>query len=89
MIIPVNKKWRIISNSHCWRVEKYDGKRRDGRERWKPVTYHVDFKAALTSLAEHRIRLIDSSVPDEIIGAIQTIKDEVISSTEIFHDLVG
>jgi hypothetical protein len=88
MIIPVNKKYRITSDSRCWQVEERRGKRK-GAPRWEPISYHVEFKNALTFLGEHRIRLIDSSVPDEIIAAIQQIKDEVISATECFRELVA
>ena len=88
MIIPVNKQWRITSNAHCYQVEQYEGKRNDGRERWQPVTFHSDFKGALSALAERRTRLIDSSVPNEIIAAIQKIRDEVISSADLFKNLV-
>jgi hypothetical protein len=89
MIIPVNKKYRITSDSRCWQVEGYRGKRKGDVPRWEPISYHVEFKNALASLGEHRIRLIDSSVPDEIIAAIRQIKDEVISATECFRELVA
>ena len=89
MIIPVNDKYRITSNPTCWQVEQYRGSKKDRGEYWEPLSYHVDFKSALVSLAELRIRLIDSCVPDEIIAAIKKIRDEVISSSEVFKKLVA
>ena len=87
MIIPVNKKWRITSNTHCWQVERLKGKQKDGSDRWEPITYHVDFKGAITTLAERRIRLIDSSIPEEIRSAIREIRDEAIAAIKIFHEV--
>ena len=84
MIIPVNKKWRITSDSRCWQVEKYRGQRKDA-ERWEPRYFCVDFENALISLAELRIRLIDSSVPEEIKAAIRDIRDECVTAAEMFR----
>jgi hypothetical protein len=70
-------------------VEHLKGTRKDGSERWEPVSYHCGFKSALVSLAEYRIRCIDSSAPEEIIRALEEIKREVISSAEVFRNLAG
>ena len=88
MIIEVNSEYRITSNPTCWQVEKRKSDRKDGTERWEPLTYHVDFKSALVSLAEYRIRTIaDSAAVDEIKSTLKEIRTEVISSAEVFTDL--
>jgi hypothetical protein len=89
MIIEVNSEYRITSNPTCWQVEQRKSDRKDGTERWEPLTHHVDFKSALVSLADYQIRLIDSSIPDEIKSAIGEIKDEVLSAAEVFRELAG
>jgi hypothetical protein len=90
MIIEVNKNYRITSNPTCWQVEKRKSDRKDGTERWEPLTYHVDFKNALVSLVEYRIRTIeDNACVDEIKSTLKEIKAEVISSVEVFTDLPG
>jgi len=89
MVIPVNNDWHISSTPTCWQVEKYKGKRKDGSERWEPHIFCVDFKNALVALAELQIRLIDTSVPDEIKSAIRQIRDECVSASEVFRELDG
>ena len=90
MIIRVDKNYRITSNPTCWQVEKRKSDRKDGSERWESLTYHVDFKSALVSLAEYRIRTIDNSeILDEIQSTLREIKVEVISRAEVFRELGG
>jgi hypothetical protein len=88
MIIEVNSEYRIASNPTCWQVEKRKSDRKDGTERWEPLTYHSEFRSVLVSLAEYRIRIIeDSATVDEIRSTLKEIKAEVISSAEVFTDL--
>jgi hypothetical protein len=86
MVIPVNKKYRITSDSRCWQVQKRKADRKDA-ERWDPIYFCVDFENALVSLAELRIRLIDSSVLEEIKAAIRDIRDECVTAAEMFREL--
>ena len=90
MIIQVNDKYRISSTATCWQVEKYKGKRKDtGKDKWEPITHHVDFKSALVSFAEYRIRSIaDYSTVDEIKSTIRQIRDECLSAADVFRELV-
>ena len=89
MVIRVNSDYRIASNATCWQIERYHGRRKDGTARWEPLSYHVDFNSALVALAELRIRLIDTSVPDEIMAAIQAIKEEAFSTLDLFRESNG
>ena len=90
MIIEVNSEYRITSNPTCWQVEKRKSDRKDGTERWEPLTYHVDFKNALVSLAEYQIRTIeDSATVDEINNTLMAIKGEVLSAAQVFLELAG
>jgi hypothetical protein len=69
-------------------MEKRKPDRKDGSERWEPSTYHSDFRSALVSLAEYRIRTIaDSAAVDEIKSTLKEIRAEVIFSAEVFTDL--
>ena len=75
MIIRVNDTYRIESDSRCWVVQKFRGVRKDNKkEDWKPVTYHADFRSALESLSEYRIRMIDNqATADEIRAAFRRL----------------
>ena len=90
MVIRVNDSWRITSNATCWQVEARKSDRKDGSERWEPLTYHVDFENALVSLVEYRIRSItDSASVDEIQASLGEIKCECVSAAEVFRELAG
>ena len=84
MVIEVCDGWRITSNVHCWQVERLKGVDKNGEERWRPETYHVDFEGALGELANRRVRLIKSSVPGEILEAIAMIREDVRRVSEVF-----
>ena len=88
MIIEVNSEYRITSSPTCWQIEQRKSDRKDGTERWEPLTYHVDFKSALVSLAEYQIRTVaDSASLDEIKATLRTIRDECVSAAEVFKEL--
>jgi hypothetical protein len=83
----VNKQYRITSDSSCWTVQRYTGKRKDGKEDWDSLYHCADFRNALVALAELQMRLIDSSVPKEIKTAIRKIRDECVTAAKVFREL--
>ncbi len=90
MVISVNKQYRITSDSSCWTVQRYAGKRKDGEDEWQGLYYCVDFESALVSLAEYRIRTIaDSATVDEIRATLRTIRDECLTAVDVFRKLAG
>ena len=70
MIIQINDKWRVRSDSRQWIVQSKKEKE------WTNKGYYTNFLNALTALSEKRIRLIDSAVPNKILAAIEDIKRE-------------
>ena len=89
MVIRVSKDYRIEADSHCWMVQRFRGVRKDtGREDWKPLTYHADFRSALESLSEYRIRTIDNQATvDEIRETLRVIRNEALTAADIFQEL--
>jgi hypothetical protein len=88
MIIRVNDRYRITSHPSHWQVEELKGKRKDGSERWEPLYYHADFRSAMVSLAEYEIRSIeDSATVDEIKATLRAIRDECVTTSEVFREL--
>lgn len=86
-VILVNDQYRITSNRSAWQVEKHRGVNEDGSDRWEPISYHIDFASSLNALAELRIRLIDASVPEEIMLALKEIRNEVAAAASLFGRL--
>ena len=88
MIIRVNDKYRITSNSNCWQVEKRKSDRKNGSERWQPLYYHADLEGALVSLAELQIRLIpDGATVEEIKARLGEIRDECVTASKLLLEL--
>ena len=89
MVIRVNDTYRIESDSRSWVVQRFRGVREDtSKEDWRPVTYHVDFRSALVSLAEYRIRAIDNQATvDEIRETLRVIRKEALTAADIFQEL--
>ncbi len=85
--IQVSDDYRIESDSHCWMVQVNKGIRKDTTEvYWKPITFHVDFESALTSLAQHQIRRIaDDATAEKIKRTLKVIKDEAREALRIFN----
>jgi len=80
MIIPVSNDYRIISTPSCWEVQESSAKR------WRSLAYHTSFDAALSSLADHRIRLIpDSATAAEIVETLKVIKAEATEALNLFR----
>ena len=90
MVVAVNDTHRISSDRNSWTVQRYAGKRKDGKDEWESLYYCVDFKSALSSLAEYRIRTIaDSFTVDEIKATLRTIRDECVTASEVFRELTA
>ena len=59
MILPINDKYRITADAHCWTVqEKRNRSCKSGpREDWRSITYHGSLEHALGSLGERMLRV--------------------------------
>jgi hypothetical protein len=83
MVIRVNDEFRITSSSACWQIEK----RVSGG--WRPITFHTEFKYALRSLAEYRVRLIaDAAKVEEIKATLGEIREEALKASAVFAESV-
>jgi hypothetical protein len=52
--------------------------------------FHTDFEAALVSVAELQIRLIpDAATTDEIKATLRNIRDECVTASEVFRELLA
>ena len=75
MIIPLNDKYRITSDPHCWRVEKYKGVQvKDGKlyDHWVTTTFHPTITSAVQGFYEDVLR---SSPADSIEEVCKVVKE--------------
>jgi hypothetical protein len=64
--VAVIVREQVKHSGEWWVFINHKGKRRDSSERWEAHYFCVDFKNAIVALAELRMPLIHSSVPDEL-----------------------
>lgn len=78
MIIPINKKWRIHSTSHCWQVEKFRRLNGKGEEVWEPKTFHTTLGGAAQCVFDEQVRRVpDQKNVKQILKKISEIRNEV------------
>ena len=71
MIIPVNDKYRIASDSHQWTIQK--PKYRKGELVWESYLFYPTFKMAVESLGETMVRESDAVGIVEAIEAVENV----------------
>jgi len=56
MILPINDKYRIKTDSHQWKVQKYIGLDKKKEEIWTSVLYYSNIEALVQGLSERMLR---------------------------------
>ena len=89
MIIPINGKYRLASDSRQWIIQqnmgiaKKDGKgRRAGEPIWKGISFHTKIDSAVGRLAELQIMESDATTLGEALSVVRNVTDGLSS---IFH----
>ena len=68
MIIPINERYRIVSDEYQWIIQKR--RFRKGEEDWQCLTYHPFLDSAIQGLREHLVRDSDAQT---VADALQDI----------------
>jgi len=77
MIIPIDDKYRISSDTNCWRIEQFKPASKNTEERWTPKTYHTDFKDAKKALTKQLVREIETSTLADALEAVENLSDKL------------
>lgn len=85
MIIPINDKYRIASDSNQWKIENYVGIDKKGNDIWNPKGYYSTLDAARKRLGE---MMVMSSDVDNVADALNLIS-EVKSNLEKAFGIIG
>lgn len=86
MIISVNKNLRIESDENNWIVSRYAGKCK-GTDRWKPVSFHGTLETAVNALFRRGVRKIESDIPEKIMEAVESLRDDIRSALRRLDDV--
>lgn len=80
----VNDRYRITSDSRCWRVER--SRLKDGRSEWRADRWYTTLTAAVKALGARMARESDSTSEEGAIAAIRRIADELDEALVVsFH----
>lgn len=91
MIIPINDKYRINSDSHSWIVQKrqdYMKKDKETGERvktegWLNVGYYGNLESAIKNLFDYKLRVSDTEGLQEAINEAKSFAKELNDALSI------
>ena len=70
MIIPINARYRIVSDEYQWIIQRI--RTRKGKEDWQARLYYPTLKAAVEGLGELMVR---QSNADTLISALAAVEE--------------
>ena len=71
MIIPINEKFRISTDTHQWIIQRK--RTRNGHEVWESQTYYPSVDGAVRSLGERMVRESKTQTLVDALEAVETI----------------
>lgn len=76
MIIPVDQEWRIVSDAHCWTIQRKGADDKEGKPTWRGLKYLSTLPSALQELANLKIRLHKSETLEEAVSYINNVRED-------------
>ena len=70
MIIPINARYRIVSDEYQWIIQRI--RTRKGKEDWQARLYYPTLKAAIEGLGELMVR---QSKADTLVRALAAVEE--------------
>ena len=70
MIIPINARYRIVSDEYQWIIQRK--RTRKGKEEWQARLYYPTLKAAVEGLGELMVR---QSKADTLVSALAAVEE--------------
>ena len=70
MIIPINARYRIVSDEYQWIIQRI--RTRKGKEDWQARLYYPTLKAAVEGLGELMVR---ESKADTLVSALAAVEE--------------
>ena len=70
MIIPINARYRIVSDEYQWIIQRI--RTRKGKEDWQARLYYPTLKAAVEGLGE---LMVKQSKADTLVSALAAVEE--------------
>ena len=71
MIIPINARYRIVSDEYQWIIQRI--RTRKGKEDWQARLYYPTLKAALEGLGELMVRQSDVATLADALAEVENV----------------
>ena len=81
-MIKVNDKYAIDSDSHCWRVKKFKGIDKKGKEVWEPFLFLRTLDRAAQELTHLMVRESDYNSVTTLSLRVNEALEEVKAAIE-------
>jgi len=76
--IQITKDYRITTDPHCWRVEKYRGvNKTTGEQAWGAFSYHSSLESLAGYLFDRMLREADATNMDELVAHGREIQSTI------------
>ena len=80
MIIPINERYRIVSDEYQWIIQKKGS--RKGKEDWQSRLFFGTFEAAAKELGELLVRRPEANT---LVDALQEVEKIATTSSRLLH----
>jgi hypothetical protein len=87
MIININEKLRINSETQQWQIQKLSGKMKTGEPYWKSIYFYSNLQDAAQRLFTMQVMDINSSDIQEILNKMDSIGREIKNAVRPFDEL--
>lgn len=77
MIIPIDGKYRLKSDPHCWHLQMHH-KTQKGEEVWVSKYYFSRLEEACEYLVQLRLRLCDGDTLAKALGEVETTVSSLV-----------
>ena len=86
MIIPIDDKYRVRSDTQCWMIDRIGGINKDGERVWNAIKFYQNPGNAIKGLANLQIRTTNTETLEDSIEAIQKICDKFNKILKAYSD---
>ncbi len=75
MILPIDEKYRIKSDEHCWHIQKARTRSKDGKKvkDWESIKWVTSLESAVNILGELMVRTSNAGNLTEALSRLEKI----------------
>ena len=86
MILPITDELRIVSDTHCWAIERYCAFTKDGDMRWEKFKWYPHLSQATAESLEILVRAAKTDTIEANVGEIKRAHTLVAAAIDAYRD---